>query len=533
MNSVLSKIIELVQNQDFYKAEQELNAIYKANENSYDVNKLLGIALIAQKKYNRALKCFEKCYEIKKDDYEVILNISYLFLKSQFYQQSIEFSKKAIEIDPEKPHAYQNLATCFFFLNRLNDAEENILKSISIRGGLRNTNFYSVVDLRRLYADILLAQQKSQEFCDYVLELLELTFDINLLTKLHRENPELIQKKHLKLVELAIKNSVHYESFIDRNSELSSAYFFLAEYNSKDNPSLSEDYYVKANKYISDMQRESLFVRQKFCFNIYNFFKDFDTTDIENEISPNKGQGLIFILGMPRSGTSLTESVLSTSNKVITGGEKVFFTLQLSEVIKKLLEGDQNLDVDFFISLGDRYLDHIKIHRGENKYFVDKLPENYLFYKFIKLSLPGAKFIHCFRNPWDNAISLFKQNYAVNIFYASSFFGIANELANYEYLIQFWKNTDDTKSILDVEYEKLVQNEMETAKEIWDHCTLEGNYNPEKRKSHFAYTASMQQVTKDIYSSSLQKKDFSRFKDGFMEDLKTQREYWKKKINHL
>ena len=69
--------------------------------------------------------------------------------------------------------------------------------------------------------------------------------------------------------------------------------------------------------------------------------------------------------------------------------------------------------------------------------------------------------------------------------------------------------------------------------EIWDHCKLEGNYNPEKRKSHFAYTASMQQVTKDIYSSSLQKKDFSKFKDGFMEDLKTQREYWKKKINLL
>ena len=96
------------------------------------------------------------------------------------------------------------------------------------------------------------------------------------------------------------------------------------------------------------MQRESLFVRQKFCFNIYNFFKDFDTTDIENEISPNKGQGLIFILGMPRSGTSLTESVLSTSSKLITGGEKVFFTLQLSEVIKKLLVGDQNLDVIFY-----------------------------------------------------------------------------------------------------------------------------------------------------------------------------------------
>ena len=186
----------------------------------------MGIALIAQRKYNRALKCFEKCYSIKKNDYEVILNISFLFLKSQFYQQSIEFSQKAIEIDPEKPNAYQNQATCFFFLNRLDEAEENVLKSIDIRGGLKNANFYNVVDLRRLYADILLAQQKPQEFCDYVLELLELTFDINLLTKLHRENPNLIQKKHLELVELAIKNSVHYKVLLIEIATVS-AYFFL------------------------------------------------------------------------------------------------------------------------------------------------------------------------------------------------------------------------------------------------------------------------------------------------------------------
>ena len=101
------------------------------------------------------------------------------------------------------------------------------------------------------------------------------------------------------------------------------------------------------------------------------------------------------------------------------------------------------------------------MHRSENKYFVDKLPENYLFYKFIKLSLPGAKFIHCHRDPWDNAISLFKQNYAVNIFYASSFFGIANELANYEHLIQFWKKIDGDQCMLDVKYENLVKNELE------------------------------------------------------------------------
>ena len=531
MNAVLSKIIELVQNHEFYKAEQELNYLYKANANSYDINKLLGIALIAQKKYNGALKCFEKCYEIKQNDYEVILNISYLFLKTQFYQQSIEFSNEAIRLDADKPGAYQNLASCFFFLNRLHESEENIDKAIHIRGGLLNENFYNVIDLRRLYGDILLAQKKIDEFCDYVLNLLEQTLDINLLTKLHRENPKLIQKKHLDQVSLAIKNCVHYENFVDRNTELSSANFFLAEYFSKSNPNLSEDHYIKANKYIADMQRESLFVRQKFCLNLHNLFKEFDTSSIQGAIDIEKGKGLIFILGMPRSGTSLTESILSTADKLVTGGEKAFFTLQLTDKIKKINEEEQNFDLEFFHDLGDRYLDHIKIHRGENEYFVDKLPENYLFYKFIKLSLPGAKFIHCFRDPWDNAISLFKQNYAVNIFYASSFFGIANELANYENLIQFWKKIDGDECMLDMPYEKLVQDEIGMASKIWEYCALEGEYSPQKRKGHFAFTASMQQVTKEIYKTSLQKTDFKELKDDFIVDLQNQREFWKKRLN--
>lgn len=532
MNSVLSKIIELVQNHEFYKAEQELNSIYEINANSYDVNKLLGIALIAQKKYNGALKCFEKCYEIKQNDYEVVLNISYLFLKTQFYKQSIEFSKKAIDLDSKKPGAYQNLASCFFFLDRQQEAQENIEKTIDIRGGLKNEHFYNVVDLRRLYGDILLAQKKSKQFCEYILDLLELTYDCNLLTKLHRENPKLIQKKHLDQVKHAIKNSVHYENIVDRNTELSSAHFFLAEYNSKNDPTLSEQHYVKANKYIADMQRESLFIRQKFCLNIHKFFKEFDTTSIINGIDSNKGDGLIFILGMPRSGTSLTESILSTADKLITGGEKAFFTLQLTDKIKKISQEEQNFDLEFFSDLGDRYLDHIKIHRNENKFFVDKLPENYLFYKFIRLSLPGAKFIHCNRDPWDNAISLFKQNYAVNIFYASSFFGIANELANYEHLIQFWKKIDGDQCMLDVKYEKLVQNELEVASEIWKHCDLEGNYDPLKRKKHFAFTASMQQISKEIYLTSLDKKDFDDFRDSFMIDLQTQRDFWKKRLKN-
>ena len=66
MNTSLSKIIELLNSDNFYEAEQEIRKIYNKNPNSFDLNKILGASMLAQRKYNVALKCYEKCLSIKK-----------------------------------------------------------------------------------------------------------------------------------------------------------------------------------------------------------------------------------------------------------------------------------------------------------------------------------------------------------------------------------------------------------------------------------------------------------------------------------
>tara|TARA_B100001059_G_scaffold136598_1_gene136930 strand:- start:1104 stop:2705 length:1602 start_codon:yes stop_codon:yes gene_type:complete len=533
MNSSLSKIINLINTQNFVKAENELSKIYNKFSNSYDVNKLLGIALLAQKKYNNALKCFNKCYLIKKNDYEVLLNLSFLFLKVQFYKEAIQFGKDAITLDSQKPNAYQNLGASYFQMGDFENAKKQILKTIELRGGFKAKEFFLFVDLRRLYGDILLAKNEKKEFLKYAEELLLNVYDSNILAKLLRENVDNINNNHLEAANKNLENSKSLKNIIERNTELSGTHFFFAEYYDKKNKKLSEQHYLKANRIISDMQRESIFNRQKNCFSILKFFKDFDDTIISKSIDPLKGSGLIFIVGLPRSGTSLAESILSTADDITTGGEKTFFTIQLQDVIKNLFSTDTNLSTEFFSSLGDRYLDHIKIQRGNSTFFTDKLPENYLFYQFIKLSLPSAKFIYCHRNPWDNAISLFKQNYAVNIFYASSFFGIANEVANSEHLIKFWKEKNDSNQIFDLEYEQMVSKNTNIIEKVWGHCGLKGKYSESRRKNHFAYTASMQQVTRDIYATSLKKKDFLDQKSQFFEDLENQRIYWLNKVKSI
>ena len=524
----LSKIIDLINSGNFAKAELELRSVYKDNPYSFDLNKMLGLCFLAQRKYNPALKCFERCYNKKKDDYEITLNLSYLFTKIQFYDQSIKFCNEAISINPNHPAAYQNLAISYFFLSQYDKAEEFALKSIDLSGGFESKNFFeSATDLVETYGDILIAQKKTTEFLNYANKVLSLTYNRSLMVKLLRVDNKHISKKHLDTLNQVLDKGHEMRSMVDRNANISGAYFILGEYYSSSNKKLSEDYYTKGNKLIAEMQRESLFIRQKVTKLIYEHFLLNDYVDVKKSIDPKKGEGLIFVLGMPRSGTTLTESILATANDIVAGGEKSFFSLQLHQIAKDLTNSDIVLDSNFFDDLGTRYLENIKLHRNGKKFFVDKLPENYLFYKFIKLSLPGAKFINCYRDPWDNAISLFKQNYSVSVFFASSFFGIALEIANYEHLIKLWKTLDGPDAFFDVNYDDLVLNNRDVSSLLWDYCCLKGKFSEEKRKKYVGYTASFQQVSKDIYSSSLKKTDFSDKKQVFMDELENQRSYWK------
>ena len=530
MNASLSKIIELLNADNFYEAEQELRKVYNSYPNSFDVNKLLGAAMLAQRKYNVALKCYEKCYAIKKDDYDVLVNLGFIFLKTQFYDQSIDFCNKALAINPW-PHAYQNLASCYFHLRDYSKAEENVLKAIQRRGGFEADTFLKTEDLVGLYGNILIAQKKNEDFVQYALKVLEKKFIQRTAIMLLRENRNLISEQHISMAKNAIDTASNLNKKVERNTRISDACFFLAEYYSTTDQPLAESYYNKGNLTIAEMQRESIYERQKFAKGIYDFFKNFDQSQIVEGIDPSKGTGLVFVLGMPRSGTTLLESMLSTASDLVPGGEKSFFTLQLFEIISNLAnQNPVNFDLDFAQSLGDRYLENIQPQRGSSQFFVDKLPENYLYLKFIKLCLPGAKFIHCQRDPWDNAISLFKQNYSINIFYASSFFGIATEYANHEFIMQTWKNSDLGESIMDQRYEDLVHKSEESAKKIWNFLDLPGSYDPEKRKDYVGYTASMQQVTKEIFDTSVQKNDFLEQKDNFFKDLENQRQYWQQKL---
>ena len=161
----------------------------------------------------------------------------------------------------------------------------------------------------------------------------------------------------------------------------------------------------------------------------FNFIKGTNISD------KDKGHKNIFIVGMPRSGTTLTESMITANSEVFAGGElQSFYDLANRFILNK------DFSLTKMNEVGDDYVYKTEYFLGEFSKVVDKLPNNYLFLGHIRKFLPRSKVILILRDPWDVAVSLFKQRYVTNIPYASSMFNIGVTLANLKQVSCFGKN---------------------------------------------------------------------------------------------
>ena len=184
---------------------------------------------------------------------------------------------------------------------------------------------------------------------------------------------------------------------------------------------------------------------------------------------------------MPRSGTTLLESTISANKQVFAGEMKAFNTLY-----NRISSEYESLDEVGLNKIGQAYLDVMNPIRGEFDFIVDKMPMNFTHIGFILKSLPSSKVFLMIRNPWDVAISLFKQRFVNNIPYASSFFNSGVYIANFEALTNFWLGHQNIKNkIYFLRYEDLVDDFNHHQKKfmIFVVCS---SYESSIREKHFA-----------------------------------------------
>ena len=208
----------------------------------------------------------------------------------------------------------------------------------------------------------------------------------------------------------------------------------------------------------------------------------------------------VFICGMPRSGTTLTEQIISSHPDVFGAGE--LYDLNTVVRTKGPLK-HENANI-----MGEAYVDLIKKRddTGQAKRITDKMPGNYNSIALLKCILPNAKIIVCRRNPMDNLLSCYKQNFAVGHIWSYDLELMAEQYIAYNDMVNYWREILPEGSFLEVNYEDTVNNFEENARKLIDYVGLEWDdacLEPHKQK-RAVLTASKNQVIKPIYKTSVE-----------------------------
>lgn len=209
----------------------------------------------------------------------------------------------------------------------------------------------------------------------------------------------------------------------------------------------------------------------------------------------------IFIVGMPRSGTSLVEQILASHPEVYGAGELNFISVIAAEL--GYGSGAFDPDPEALRTLSRRYLDIIAEHTGGTRFFTDKMPHNFLYLGLIALLFPHARILHTRRDPLDTCLSCYFQNFSGTHQYTRDLERLGRHYRNYERLMDHWRRLG--VPFLDVEYEALVGDPEAVSRRMLDYCGLDWNeaclrYYESGRVSD---SASYNQVNRPVYTTSV------------------------------
>ncbi len=210
----------------------------------------------------------------------------------------------------------------------------------------------------------------------------------------------------------------------------------------------------------------------------------------------------VFIIGMPRSGTSLTEQILASHPAVFGVGEMRFWDRAFAKLGQALPQTD---DIGECLGgLAEEYLQRVSKRAGAALRITDKMPANFLYVGLIHAVFPRARIIHMRRHPLDTCVSVYFQNFFNVSPYANDLENLAHYYGQYQRIMEHWRSVLPEHVMLEVSYEDLVQDAPGWTRRMLEHVGLP--WDPKclqfQQTSRSVITASRWQVRQKIHASS-------------------------------
>ena len=563
---------------DHKQAEKLLKKAIKINPEEPDYHGNLGLCLQYQNKYPEAEKAYKKATRLNPNFINAWFGLGNVNLYLKNTNQAIKNLQKTIEIDPDFIPAYNNLGNIFRDSGQFDDAimmfkkvlelkpdfaeawyNLGLVYRFSFKGNEAISAFEKAIDIKKDYVRAIcnkgICYYKLLDDSDNALKDFDKAIEIDadyIFPYLHKasifqnlgrfEDAEKILRKAIEINELSISAYLALsDTKLINEKDTSKLQFILEEDKLGINQSVTIQFalgkifndskeYDKAFQYYDAANK--LF-RKNYEYDIQNFKNEvLKIKQIFNKsfIQKNKGYGSdselpVFIIGMPRSGTTLTEQIISSHPDVHGGGELHFLRSKLSE-----LPGHSK-DLDVFhdeISqintreiklLAENYLSEIEKLDSHASRVTDKLPHNFLCIGLIAILYPNARIIHCKRDPMANCLSIYFQLFEGMHPYAYNLKELGTYYKEYLTLMEHW-DTVLPNRVFTINYEDLINNTETISKQLiehidleWDECCLKYFEN-----ERIVSTASKWQVRQPIYNSSI---DTWRHYVGHLDELKS------------
>ena len=451
----------------FVKAEKIFLKVLKQDPNNIDASINLALLYKDNAELDKAQNLFVKIIDQNPKNLVALINYGNLLKVTGNKKKSEEYFKKAIDINPKYYPAYNNLMVLYERTNQ-------------------NQKLKEIIDKAKLYfpENMVLKLFLGQYF--YKIE--DYKKSINSLNNIKFDKNEIQQEKLRNLI-------------------------LAKNYDKIENIDLAFEYFLKTNKISLEMKDKNI-DKNKAIKNIINriqYFKNnfkHNFTNLKDKTSP------IFLIGFPRSGTTLLDTVLRSHSEIDVIEEKPTTTDMLND-LQKIINGNlnnlENMNDNQIINLKNKYLKNLESYRSKSKnskLIIDKMPLNIIHVGEIIRVFPNAKFIVALRHPLDSVLSCFMQNFRLNDSMAN-FLNIEDAAKMYDLVMTLWKQYINTFSINYhlVKYENVVTKFQDTIENLlnfleipWSDSVL--RFHETAKSRNLINTPSYDQVYKPIYSES-------------------------------
>ena len=502
----------LIENQRFAEAITPLTNAVQQNPEYADAQCNLGFTYSALENFDKAFPCFQKALEVRPDYREALVGLTGVYMGLDMHTEAESTLKKALELDDDKAEIHSMLAGIYNELALLDKADAEYEKALELNPELVPA-YMGRGHMLMEQGDFDKAEDNFTKAMEYNEDRLGVHFAFTQLRKVKQNN------EHFK----ALREVEDVESL--KGNEAINYYYALGKcHDDIGEHEKAFEYYIQGAK----MKRTTLGYDVNSNESMSNQIKAVFNQQFLHRL---KGQGHdsdtpIFVLGMPRSGTTLNEQIIASHPNVFGAGElrdlKALANRVTTNGVKTFPTNLAGLTTDVLKQLGEQYVEGLKARAPGSPHVTDKMPGNFQLVGLIHLALPNAKIVHIKRSPLDTCISCFTRLFRHNQNQSYDLFEQGRFYRDYYNLMQHWRDVLPEGAFYEVQYEDLVQdNENQTRALIefcnlpWDDACLESHKTKRTIK-----TASITQVRQPIYTTSLERwKRYDKFLGPLREGL--------------